>query len=377
MSAKPDPKLPVKESKFIRAIWALPLLLNTYGASQTMGVLVQDLAPALLAQVKAATIDFGDGTETVGLVKKFFGVAGLDGFLSVLVTFFTPLLDGGHDRLGSLQATAFLGDLIPLQAIMYVEGVRRGNRMTATSLLPTLFGIAYQAKGVGYVLPIYFFLHHIQLPLENYQKPEDRLTRVSAVKTIIPTLALTFILPTYIMLSTPGLANRQWINGLFWQLFPLYGAICQQVLGLFVKDTTEKDRVSNPEADMPYLRLTYGFTAIIAAALNLYVRLASPFPLKDVFFNDISSPSAAATLITGTARFLRYDQIFSFGAGILWILLSFKDLKKAGKTQAGWVKIIGAFAGATLAFGPGSAMVGMWAWREEILVNRKSALKKQ
>lgn len=100
-----------------------------------MGVLVQDLGPSLIAQVKAATIDFGNGTPTVGLVKKFFGIAGLDGFLSVLVTFFTPILDGRQDKLGSLQVTAFLGDLVPLQAIMYVEGVRRGNRMTVASLL--------------------------------------------------------------------------------------------------------------------------------------------------------------------------------------------------------------------------------------------------
>lgn len=127
--------LETKESKLLRTLWALPLLLATYGASQTMGVLVQDLAPSLLAQTKAATVDFGNGSPTVGLVKKFFGVAGLDGFLSVLVTFFTPILDGRQDEFGSLQATAFLGDLVPLQAIMYVEGVRRGNRMTFAGLL--------------------------------------------------------------------------------------------------------------------------------------------------------------------------------------------------------------------------------------------------
>lgn len=242
---------------------------------------------------------------------------------------------------------------------------------------PTLLGIAYQAKGVGYILPIYFFLHYIQSPVENYKKPEDRLTRVSAIKTIIPTIALTFILPTYAMLNTSGLANRQWINGLFWQLFPLYGAISQQIFGSFVKDTSEKDRISDTEADMPYLRLTYGFVAVFAAALNLYVRLAAPSSLKDVFFKDISSPSAAATLVSGTARFLRYDQIFCFGAGALWTLLSFKDLKNAGKTQAGWAKIIASLTGGTLAFGPGAAMIGMWAWREEMLANRKMAAKKQ
>lgn len=239
---------------------------------------------------------------------------------------------------------------------------------------PTLLGVAFQAKGVGYILPVYFFLHYIQSPLENYKKPEDRLTRVNAIKTIIPTIALTFILPTYAMLNTPGLANRQWINGLFWQLFPLYGAISQQIFGLLVKDTSEKDRISDTEADLPYLRLTYGFVAVFAAGLNIYVRAVAP-SVKDVFFKDISNPSAAATLVSGTARFLRYDQFFCFGAGLLWTLLSFKDLKKAGKTQAGWAKIIGVLTGGTLAFGPGAAMVGMFAWREEILANRQKIAK--
>lgn len=224
---------------------------------------------------------------------------------------------------------------------------------------------------MGFIAPIYFFLHYVQSPLENYQLAENRLTNMRAVKTIIPTIILTFILPTMVMMGAPQLADRQWVNGLVWQLFPLYGAIYQRVLGLLVHDTTEDDRVSNPQADMPYLRLAYGISGGLAACVNLYVRFISPFPLMDVFFKDIANPSAPVTLIQGVARFLRYDQILASGASTIWVLLSFGDLKSAGKLQAGWATTIGAFGLMTLVAGPGFSMAAMWAWREEILAKQK------
>lgn len=67
------------------------------------------------------------------------------------------------------------------------------------------------------------------------------------------------------------------------------------------------------------------------------------------------------------AKFLRYDQIAAFGAGAIWTALSFHDLKKAGKVNSGWAKILGVFSGITLVAGPGAAMAAMWGWREEAL----------
>jgi hypothetical protein len=245
---------------------------------------------------------------------------------------------------------------------------------------PTVLGVAYQAKGLGYIAPIYFFLHYVQSPVQNFHAADQRLTQVGAVKTIIPTVILSFILPSVAMTKVPGLENRQWINGLFWQLFPVSGAIIQRLLRFLVKDTTESDRLSNTEADMKYLRWVYLAAGFFAANINLYVRISSPFPLQDIYFSDIANPSAAATLITGAARFLRYDQLLSFGAGLAWAILHFKDLKRAEKTDVEWAAFIGALACATAVVGPGAALIGMWAWREEILVrtaDKKKVVKKQ
>ncbi|KAF4635287.1 hypothetical protein G7Y89_g2803 [Cudoniella acicularis] len=375
MPQHPEPGVGKKENKWIRALYALPLLLVVYGAQKTIGGVLERIIPTLIAAAKTGEIVLGNG-DIVPLDRKFFGVGAIDKFLSILVSFFTPAL-GGFDPLGKLQGLAFGADLIPLQVIMLVEGIRRGNFRTAAHLLPTILGVAYQAKGLGYIAPIYFFLHYVQSPLENYQAADNRLTQMGPVKTILPTIALTYVLPSVAMFAAPTLATRQWINGVFWQAFPVYSSIAQRVFGLFVKDTTEVDRVSNPEADMPYLRWAYGVAAATAAFGNLYVRFASPFPLMDVFFKDISSPTAPATLIQGAARFLRYDQITTFGAGALWIMLSFMDLKKAGKVRAGWGKIVAIFSATTLIGGPGAAMMIMWAWREEALARKKPAVEKK
>ncbi|TVY33535.1 Citreoviridin biosynthesis protein D [Lachnellula occidentalis] len=363
-----------KEQKWARALYALPLLAAVYGAHKTMGVTLDLLLPMLRASIAAGKIDLADGI-VVPLYKQYFGIIGLDRFISAFVTFFTPII-GDFDPVTRTQAVAFLGDLIPLQTIWLVEGVRRGNYSTAAHLLPTVLGILFQIKGLGFIAPIWFFLHYVQSPLENYHAADDRLTQVGAVKTIIPTIILSYLLPSIAMCYVPGLENRQWINGLLWQAFPLYAAVYQRLFGLFVKDTTEVDRVSNPEADMPYLRRAYGFAAVTAAAFNLYARFQPPVPIRDVFFAGISSPSTVPNIMEGAAMFLKYDQIATFSAGAVWIMLSFWDLKSAGKVRLEWQKIVMIFTALTSIFGPGAAMMTMWAWREEALVAKKKAAKK-
>ncbi|KAH6715559.1 hypothetical protein BKA61DRAFT_632219 [Leptodontidium sp. MPI-SDFR-AT-0119] len=119
------------------------------------------------------------------------------------------------------------------------------------------------------------------------------------------------------------------------------------------------------------LRLAYGFTAATAATAYFYVALKLPVSLTEVFFKGLSNPSEALPLITGAAKIFRYDQITAFTAGAVWVLLSFKDLKKAKKIQTRWPGIVGTFAGTTILAGPGAGMAVMWAWREECLAKKE------
>jgi hypothetical protein len=243
---------------------------------------------------------------------------------------------------------------------------------------PTVFGVLYQIKGIGIIAPIYYFLHYVQSPLENYHAADNRLCQIGGVKTIIPSLTISYILPSIIMFAAPSLATRQFVNGL-WQIFPIYTCILQHIFGKFVNNTTHEERITNPEADIPYLRQAYGFGAVVSACAYLYVRFTSPVALGEVFFSGLSAPTEYVSLIQSSAKALRYNQISAFGAGAIWTMLSFGDLKRAGKLQpaCGWGKIVGIFAGITFFLGPGAAMVVMWAWREDMLAKRKVELVEQ
>jgi hypothetical protein len=175
------------------------------------------------------------------------------------------------------------------------------------------------------------------------------------------------------MFAAPGLSTRQWINGFFWQPFPIYTSIVHRLLAKHcVTDTTGKDRLHNPTADMPYLRIAYRTTAAVSALVYLYVNLTRPSsPSLKNLFSGISDPLGTVTSITqGMTKAMKYDQIAIFGASTYWILLHFGDLKRAGKLDAPWWKVIGAYAGSVLVGGPGAALAVMWGWREEVMANR-------
>jgi len=121
------------EKKWVRAIHALPLLLILYGASKTLAPSIGTALPSIISAVKSGKLDLGNG-QIVGLCTKFFGIKSIDKFISVFVACFTPAI-GGFDPVDTAQAIAFLGDLIPVQAIWMIESVRRGNFTTAAHLL--------------------------------------------------------------------------------------------------------------------------------------------------------------------------------------------------------------------------------------------------
>lgn len=124
------PSLP-QESKWARALRALPLLLILYGADRTFGTSLRLLEPLIstsgtqLILSPSVNVPFG---------SKYFGISGLDEFIGMVTAFFTPCI-GGIDPVGRLQAIAFLADLLPLQVVWMVEGARGGNEGSAASRL--------------------------------------------------------------------------------------------------------------------------------------------------------------------------------------------------------------------------------------------------
>jgi hypothetical protein len=133
MPYNPEMGVGKHESKLVRALYALPLLGILYGAHQTLGVTAAAAIPALGKASKIGELALGNG-EVASLLTSYFGHESTDKFFAAYVAFFTPAI-GGFDVTGRMQSLAFLGDLIPIQAIWMIESYRRGNTLTAAHLL--------------------------------------------------------------------------------------------------------------------------------------------------------------------------------------------------------------------------------------------------
>jgi hypothetical protein len=223
-------------------------------------------------------------------------------------------------------------------------------------------------KGIATIAPIYYFLHYVLLPPSKYHAADNRIVCISYAKTLIPAVALAFLLPTFCMYY-PGItlhARQGW--NFTWQLFPLWLSSLHRIFARCVTDTTETDKLHNVTADMPYLRAAYGFTGLVSAITYLSVCKLSPVSLRSLFYSGLRDPSAAAaSFVEGIGRFLKYDYVFCFASAAVFILLSFWDLKRDERLQASWFKILNVMGLVGMICGSGAAMAVMWAWREEVL----------
>jgi hypothetical protein len=222
--------------------------------------------------------------------------------------------------------------------------------------------------GIAYVAPIYFFIQYVERSpvTPSVDGRRGMMIRRKELKTILPTIGLAYILPSVATFAVPGLVNRQWINGVFFQPFPLYAyAIQRTLLALTSSSKNEEEEKCDTETD---LRLIYGLSAATSAAAYLYLWIKSPSTMAEIFFSETSQPGAPMNMLKGAAKVLRYDQLCSFGACAVWTLLHFWDLKREGLMRsAGWGKVLGVFGAMNVVVGPGAAMAGMWAWRESVL----------
>jgi hypothetical protein len=221
---------------------------------------------------------------------------------------------------------------------------------------------------------MYFFIQYVERsPVASLEeRRRGMMVSKKEMKTILPTIWMAYILPSVAMFAVPGLVNRQWINGVFFQPFPLYAYAIQRTLLAFPPSSEDEEEEEEEEEEKSAtetdLRLIYGLSAAASASVYLYLWIKSPSSMADIFFSETSNPTAPITMLKGAAKVLRYDQLCSFGAGVVWTLLHFWGLKREGLMRStGWGKILGVFGAMNVVGGPGAAMAGMWAWRESII----------
>lgn len=231
--------------------------------------------------------------------------------------------------------------------------------------------IYMQHAGIGFVAPVFYFLHYIFTPPSKFHAADNRLVQTSYAKTLVPALIFGYLIPTWAMYwPTSPLSTLQAWNFL-WQFFPI---LLVGVHGLFarcVKDTTKVDKYANVTADLSYLRLAYSFSAIVSAGMFWYTYAVTPIPFLDPFLKDLTNSGREMhSLAEATGTLLKFDDVFCFASSAVWSLLCFKDLKSEARLKTGWLTILATMALSTAAVGPGASFALMWWWREEILARK-------
>jgi hypothetical protein len=233
---------------------------------------------------------------------------------------------------------------------------------------PLILGYNMQFFGIGVLMALWCMVHYIQSPIENFCARDLRLTDLSYTASVLPVILLTHYLPnfasfvTYLDPQTRHMAN--WI----WQPFPVWTAILQFILKKTVMpDTVEEDRLKNPGRDLPTINYTMYSLCAISAATWWYTLYTAPFSPATLFVPNVAAMKTGDEYIR---LFLQFDEIFSLGACMLWLLYLFGDLKRVGMMDDDWISIVGKGLVTLAAAGPGVTIGLGWLWRERLLATK-------
>ncbi|CUS13302.1 unnamed protein product [Tuber aestivum] len=300
-----------------------------------------------------------------------FGIysSGRFGLARIFTTSFSNLSDSltgdkQSDRKLKVFAAQTALSLFPILTIMVVESLRRGNTLTLPKI-PTFWGFLYQIFPISVVLPVYFFFHAYQItPAKYYEKNFISIPTAHA-KSLIPTLIISFLIPTSIMLLREQSLRASMA---LWLPFPIYTAIVHQILKSFFVTPA----LPTKNADLPYIRGAYLLSFAVSASAHYYA-------LCTATMTGDSLLTFAARLVPGAppihdnsfveagVGIVLTEYLVAFAAGLAWVLVLLNDVKRFRKTAAGWLELLGYTIAASAMFGPAATVLAAYAWREELL----------
>nr|A0A455LLW7.1 RecName: Full=FAD-dependent monooxygenase atnK; AltName: Full=Arthripenoid biosynthesis cluster protein K [Arthrinium sp.]AYO60884.1 FAD-dependent monooxygenase AtnK [Arthrinium sp.] len=266
-----------------------------------------------------------------------------------------------------LAMLSYLGDFFPIQVIAMVESARRGNSMGIAGLWP-LFGLTGYWGSTGYAVPVYFFLQYILSPPSRYAASDNRLVPTHYARSAVAATGVGYLL----LVAYGVLSQQNYLAGYaYWYLLPACTAVVHPLFASFLTHTTFADRVQNPRADMKYLLLSYAISGVFSGITHVYTWAPSPWGLGNILLIAARLRQGALLLEEmGPEKLIQRHHILMLGGGLFWALLHLWDLKSTGRLKAGWFKVLGALGGMLVMFGPGTALVLGWAWREVVLARK-------
>ncbi|KAJ8117535.1 hypothetical protein OPT61_g1299 [Boeremia exigua] len=301
----------------------------------------------------------------VNALHNFYGIEFLDGRFKGLPACFASMQF--VDLASSWQTLTFLTDIGLVYSILLIESARRASILTLSSL-PILLGYNMQFFGVGVLMGLWCWVHYIQTPIENFRARDMRLTNLSYTASVLPVMLLTYYLPHFVSFSAWVDPQTRHVANWIWQPFAIWITILQYALKKTVMpDTVKEDRIKNPFRDLPVIKYTVYTLCSISVATWWYTLYNAPFSPATLFVPDVAAMKSPDEFIR---LFLQFDEIFSFGAGLLWLLYLFGDLKRADMMDSSWFSIAVKGLVALVLAGPGATFGLGWWWREQLLATK-------
>lgn len=229
--------------------------------------------------------------------------------------------------------------------------------------------------GAGTALPLYFFLYSTCVPIARFKAADMRLTDLRYTRSILPVMLLAYYAPYLVAFTGPTAAARQaalWVL----QLFPLWVSVGQWLVKhiLLSSSTTYQDRHDNVTRDIGTIRHTIGTVALWSAISWLTILWKTPSSSAWALGGATritEEVSLDSLLVLGAHGIPRYDYLVSTASSFLWIFYVYRDLKRAGMVEYGWLRLI-SFAGALgVCVGPGATVALAWLYRENILATKR------
>jgi hypothetical protein len=141
-----------------------------------------------------------------------------------------------------------------------------------------------------------------------------------------------------------------------WPVLPIFLAILHRLFASLVQDSTPFDRFYRVKADLPSIRRAVISAAFVTMVLFQYLRFTGTgtivSPLQDI-------PGALGGILG--------SELGSF----IWIVLLFKDLKKARMIKTSWFILLAGYVASVIVIGPGATLLAAWLWREETLAMKR------
>ncbi|RYP02256.1 hypothetical protein DL764_005863 [Monosporascus ibericus] len=345
------------------AFGAMRMLFTAGGTNGTFGF-VRD------------TVRTGIFSEGGALLRHTYtGVSVIDRSLLGIVAVFLPAVTGASGLEQQLQLIYFLSAMLPIVALMTIEGFRPRNSWTMLAL-PSIWCALFQIGGIGFIGQLYFLFSIFTTRTIEYFLCQGMGFPLSTARATLPAVVIGFIVPTVLMfLPTEDLHARQGAIAM-WQAAPVAVSLLTSFFSLGIGLIQRKFEV-DASARTGRLRVvvnlqnTYKLTGAIAAAVHVAVMVCSimtkNLSLASIFLPKGSSFAPSKTLGDGIFIFFQNDFLFVAFGSLLWGAVTMWDLHRLGLSNMSPFTAVCAIVVASVAVGPGAAMAAVWYWREDAM----------